>query len=96
MADLPKWAQNKEPVDSKGACRLLGVSPRKLIEITNRYPHYERRGRKKVFYPEHIELMREALRCQNSNLKAVTEYGMPSALSPDNAYEKALELATAK
>src|SRR5687767_11554839 len=54
---LPDWAI--EPVDMHGASLVLGISRRSLVELLKKYPVYERRGSKKVFYPEHIEALRE-------------------------------------
>ena len=59
--NLPDWAQRLAPVDMDGAAFLLGVSRRFLVDALKLHPHYERRGAKKVFYPEHIEKLKFAL-----------------------------------
>lgn len=51
---LPEWARQLAPVDMDGAAIVLGVSRRFLIDVLKEHPHYERRGAKYVFYPEHI------------------------------------------
>ncbi len=51
---LPAWAQSIVPVDMDDAAMLLGVSRRFLVDELKEHQHYERRGAKKVFYPEHI------------------------------------------
>src|SRR5690606_35060011 len=61
MVALPAWAGNLVPVDMDGAAVLLGVSRRYLVDVLRKHPHYERRGVKKVFYPEHISQLRAAL-----------------------------------
>ena len=51
---LPAWAAQIAPVDMDGAAVALGISRRTLVDIIKRHPHFERRGARKVFYPEHI------------------------------------------
>ena len=53
------------PVGMDDAARALGVSKRTLVDVMRNWPHLcERRGRKRVFYPEHIDgLRREMNRC---------------------------------
>jgi hypothetical protein len=53
-----------EPVGMEDAARALGVSRRKLVDLVKAHPLYEVRGQKKIFYPEHIDGIRRALRCQ--------------------------------
>ena len=93
---LPTWAENIAPVDMDGAAFLLGVSRRFLVDEIKRHPHYERRGAKKVFYPEHIALLRESISCRASNQNRAKEYSTPLAPSPESAFDKALRLATRK
>lgn len=94
---LPEWAKRVEPIDMNGAAHVLGVGRRFLVDAIKRYPHYERRGSKKVFYPEHIALLREALSCQTiSKSKTGTASGTPLAPSVESAFDKALALATEK
>ena len=100
MGALPKWAEAIVPLDMDGAASVLGVSRRTLVDIIGAHPHYERRGTKKVFYPEHIALLRESI-CQNGGKASVSGQsnkllgsGMPLGLLPESAYDRALALAT--
>lgn len=100
MVALPTWADNIVPVDMDGAAVLLGVSRRYLVDVLRHHPHFERRGVKKVFYPEHISQLRAALcepshtavRASSSN--ASTASGTSMEPLPENAFERALALAT--
>lgn len=94
--ELPAWVQQIIPIDMDGAAVVLGISRRFLIDIIKKHPHYERRGAKKVFYPEHIALLREDLSCQGSSSKCATGYTGPKERLKDDAFEKALALATRK
>lgn len=91
---LPGWANAMLPVEMEGAAILLGISRRLLVDVIKNYPHYERRGVKKVFYPEHIAALREDLKCQGSSRSIGKEFSMQSAPSAVSVYEKALALAT--
>lgn len=92
---LPSWTSGLVPVDMDGAAVLLGVSRRFLVDVIASHPHYERRGVRKVFYPEHIALLREALKCPTeSGQNCDKASGTPLEPSTDNAFEKALALAT--
>lgn len=93
---LPAWTQNIVPVDMDTAAILLGVSRRFLVDEIKRHPHYERRGVKKMFYPEHIALLREKMSCQALSPKPATVSGTPLEPSTESAFEKALALATKK
>ena len=53
------WAV--EPLDMNGAARALGISRRTLSDWLPRAPFFEWRGRKRVFYPEHIEALRRGI-----------------------------------
>lgn len=55
---LPEWAARMEPVGMAQAARLLGISKRTLTKVLKQHPHYELRGTKKVFYPEHVQKLR--------------------------------------
>lgn len=62
----PDWLV--EPVNADGAARALGVSPRTLSDLLKTHPYYELRGRKRVFYPEHItRLRREIHECASES-----------------------------
>jgi hypothetical protein len=54
---LPAWAEAIVPVDMDGAAAVLGIARRTLVDVIRDHPHYERRGTRKVFYPEHIALL---------------------------------------
>lgn len=92
---LPAWAEKIQPVDMDGAALLLGISRRTLVDRIRDGKHYERRGNRKVFYPEHIAALREVIdQCQGSDSSAAEAFGTPPAALPDSAYERALALAT--
>lgn len=101
MVALPTWASNAVPVDMNGAAVLLGVSRRFLVDVLRAHPHYEPRGAKKVFYPEHIARLREAI-CEQSHTRKDWSLNRSKAsitsMEPlaENAYEEALRLATRK
>ena len=93
---LPAWAQEIVPVDMDEAAILLGISRRSLVDVIGKHKHYEPRGNRKVFYPEHIALLRKALKCPtNSNLNAAKAAASSTPLEPstESAYERALKLA---
>ena len=56
-----RGAYPARPLDMVGAAEVLGVSRRTLTDTLKRLPHYELRGRKKVFYPEHIAQLRTGM-----------------------------------
>jgi hypothetical protein len=99
---LPAWAENIRPVDMDGAAALLGIARRTLVDVLRDHPHFEPRGVKKVFYPEHIAQLREAL-CAPSHTPAKDSSLNPSRASgtslgplPESVFERALALATKK
>lgn len=51
----------EKPIGMADAAAHLGVSRRTLTDALKRLPHYELRGRKKVFYPEHIAQLRQGM-----------------------------------
>lgn len=51
----------QRPLDMNGAAEALGIARRTLTDALKRLPFYELRGRKKVFYPEHIARLRKEL-----------------------------------
>lgn len=65
----PAWLVT--PVGMDDAASALGVSRRKLVDLVKEHPLYEVRGQKKVFYPEHIDGIRRALRCQQPEPKKI-------------------------
>jgi phage antirepressor YoqD-like protein len=93
-AIMPEWAQAIQPIIGVSqAAKVLGVSERKLNEILQEHPYYERRGRSYAFYPEHIEKLRTVechSRKRSTRMASITQ---PAPL-PADAYAKALELAT--
>ena len=55
------------PVTLSQAAKKLGICRRSLTAWLVEFPYYERRGVRKVFYPEHIDALREAIdRCSRS------------------------------
>src|SRR5690606_2004258 len=93
---LPTWTADLVPIDMDGAATLLGISRRFLVDVIRKHRHYEPRGNRKVFYPEHIALLRDALKCPTSSPTCVAAFGTPLEPSTESAYEKALALATGK
>lgn len=65
---LPGWAV--EPLDAAGLARALGVSRTTLRGILERHPHFELRGRKRVFYPEHVQRIRDGLEAERRAVPA--------------------------
>jgi hypothetical protein len=59
MSELPEWAKEIVPLTHDQAAQVLGVSRRKLWTILKDHPHFERRGRANVYYPEHIRELRQ-------------------------------------
>ena len=49
------------PLNMDEAAHRLGISRRTLSDALKRLPYYELRGRKKVFYPEHIAQLRQGM-----------------------------------
>ena len=90
---LPAWTEGMVPIDMDGAAILLGVSRRFLVDELKIHPHFERRGVKKVFYPEHIALLREKISCRASESNGATVSPTPPEPSTESAYERALALA---
>ncbi|MEP0147111.1 MAG: hypothetical protein ABJE77_19465 [Tateyamaria sp.] len=71
------WAT--APLNMEGAATALGVSLRTMFDVVKAHPHYERRGRKKVFYPEHIEMLRKGLNECASQSNGTMDGPMPTA-----------------
>lgn len=94
MTALPDWARQMQPVDMAGCALVLGISRRTLVDVLKKHPHYERRGTKKVFYPQHVDALREALACPISSSNRAKASGTPLALLPESAFDKAWALAT--
>jgi hypothetical protein len=76
-----------------GAALLLGISRRSLVDVIAHAKHYEKRGNRKVFYPEHIGALREELACRSGRLNEGPST-TPLGPSPESAFDKALALAT--
>lgn len=58
-APISDWAI--EPLTMDAAARALGICRRTLTESLKTLPYYDQRGTKKVFYPEHIDALRNGL-----------------------------------
>jgi hypothetical protein len=93
---LPSWATDLTPVDMDGAAVLLGISRRFLVDVIGQHKHYEQRGNRKVFYPEHIAALREALCHSKSKIETGKASGTSLEPSTESAFEEALKLATGK
>ena len=93
VESLPEWAAVQIPIGMDDAAMVLGVSRRYLVDVLRNHPHFERRGVKKVFYPEHIAGLREALREQSA--MGAPDTSPQAALEPlaDRAFERAMALA---
>ena len=74
---LPEWAEI--PLTMDQAAVALGVSKRALTDMLRDYPYFESRGRKKVFYSEHIQQLRAATWDSDS---AKQETGISTHLAP--------------
>lgn len=72
-----------KPLDMAGAAQVLGISRRTLTDALKTLPHYELRGRKKVFYPEHIAQLRQGMHecAYKSNGSTVGRMSMGPALT---------------
>lgn len=58
----PQWVT--KPIGMDAAAEALGISRRTLVDFVKKFPRYELRGQKKVFYPEHVsQLRREIHEC---------------------------------
>jgi hypothetical protein len=69
-SDLPSWAIT--PIRGVAAAApVVGVSTRKLYDIIKTHRFYERRGKSYLFYPEHIEELRN-LECPSNSSKDLT------------------------
>ena len=69
------------PLDAGGAANALGISKRTLDEALKSWPYFERRGRKRVFYPEHIELLRKEMNECGSRSSGKTDGHMFTGLA---------------
>lgn len=61
--DLPRYIRQwaVAPLDANGAAVALGISRRTLDDVLRDHREFEWRGRKRVFYPEHIEQLRRIM-----------------------------------
>jgi len=93
-AALPDWASAIQPIIGVAqAAKVLGMSERKLNQILQEHPFYERRGRAYAFYPEHIEQLR-TVECRSRKQNTKTASSTRPAQLPADAFARALELAT--
>ena len=91
MSKLPDWAE--APIDIKQAAVALGVS-RKTLDVVMKNPcfiagiHFELRGKRKIFYREHIVAMRKEMTKCAYTLETEKGGSMPVGLnltaSPSN------------
>ena len=85
MQKLPNWAE--APIDIKQAAVALGVS-RKTLDVVMKNPcfiagiHFELRGKRKIFYREHIIAMRkEMTKCAYTSKLEVMGGSTPAGLN---------------
>ena len=85
------------PLTMKGAADELGICKRSLTVYVQDFPYYERRGSRKVFYPEHLDALREAIdRCSRSQPILKPASGKLAAPSGAGVLERARRRATEK
>ena len=81
------------PLNMKAAADALGICKRSLTAYVKDFEYYERRGSRKLFYPEHIDALREAIhRCSES--KPIMKPASGKSAAPSGAKE--LEQARAR
>lgn len=93
MTSLPKWAEDQVPVSMDNAAKLLGICRRTLVYKIKQFPFYEKRGNKKVFYPEHIKMLRECAFESNGKTDGHT---LTARVQTESGYDRALKLANQK
>ena len=74
------WAT--PPIDMEQAAAALGISRRTLTDAIKGLPFFELRGRKKVFYPEHIASLRREMHQCASRSNGLTAGRTFTALDP--------------
>lgn len=79
---LPAWAEALVPVDMDGAAACLGIGRRTLVDVIRVHQHYERRGSKKVFYPEHIRALQLHLADAPATKREALKRGMLAHYKP--------------
>ncbi len=85
------------PLTLAEAAEALGVCRRSLTTWLGEYPYYERRGVRKLFYPEHIDALREAIdKCSRSKPTLKPASGKLAAPSGASVLERARRRATEK
>lgn len=67
-----------KPLGMDEAAEHLGICRRTLSDTIKRLPYYELRGRKKVFYPEHIAQLRQGMHECASKSDGSTDGHMPT------------------
>jgi predicted DNA-binding protein (UPF0251 family) len=73
------------PYTMNEAAKLLGMSRRLFQDFVQRHPHYCLVGRrKKIFYPEDIEALRQAQREETKHQLAAKGYSTP-VMTPTEA-----------
>ena len=82
------------PLTLDQAAKELGICRRSLTAWLDKFPYCERRGIRKVFYPEHIDALREAIdRCSRS--QPILKPASFRLAGPSNEGAKELERARA-
>ena len=78
------------PLTLEEAAEALGICKRSLTTWLGKFPYYERRGVKKLFYQEHIDALREAIdRCSRSKPTLKPASGKLAAPSGTKELEQA-------
>lgn len=91
---LPTWVER--PLTMDEAAIALGICRRTLVYKLKDFPYFAKRGNRKIFYPEHIAQIREAIDCPDSSYTSGAIGGIVEARYEADAYEKALALIAEK
>ena len=70
------------------AAKALGVCRRTLSRLLQDYRYFEPRGRRKVFYPEHISALREAFQRPQRVSSDGNRAGGAAKISEESLYER--------
>ena len=86
-----------QPLTLEEAAEALGICKRSLTTWLGKFPYYERRGVKKVFYGEHILALRKAIHsCSESGPTLKPAFSKLAAPSGASVLERARRHATEK
>ncbi len=99
MTDDPAHPRRRmtAPLKMAEAADALGICKRSLTTYVQDFEYYEQRGARKVFYPEHIMALREAIdKCSKSKPILQPASGKLAAPSGASVLERARRRATEK